>query len=195
MNEDGLELVVERRLRDRFRDDAGSVDTEPAVRAVMQRVRGQRQDAAQRGVVVRIVAGVVAVALTFVIGTAILATRPVEGPAAPAPPAPHLASDGARPSPCESEPANTPRPSLDPAGPMPSASFELYTHCGLDRSLILFDGSYWKALAEPSGPLDDPFDQGTMTLLGPDRAEYVSHSGATVILERLSARPSFVPCR
>ncbi len=97
--------------------------------------------------------------------------------------------------PWEPGPTNTPRPTLDPDGPRPSTSFELYTHCGLDRSLIHFDGSYWRALSEPSGPLKDPFDQGTMTLLSADRAEYASDSGATVLLERRDERPSFVPCR
>ncbi len=56
-------------------------------------------------------------------------------------------------------------------------------------------GSYWRALSEPSGPLKDPFDQGTMTLLSADRAEYASDSGLTVLLERLDERPSFIPCR
>jgi hypothetical protein len=289
MNEDGLELVIEHRLGGRFRADAESVDSETAVRAVMQRARDQRQDPAQRGVMVRMVAGVVAITLTFVVGTAILAIRPSGEPAAPAPPAPvpsqdaeicytgqwipvqspdpdeldalieaaggperkltqkmyagsaegaarafggtlgeptssqyeiidiptergvdrlllrrfqstagvpvWIASDRTRAGPCRAGPTNTPRPTLDPAGPRPSTSFELYTHCGVERSLIRFDGSYWRALSAPSGPLADPFDQGTMTLLSADRAEYVSDSGTTVLLERLSARPSFVPCR
>ncbi len=295
MNEDGLDLVVERRLRERFRADADSTDPEPAARAIMQRVRGLRRAPADRGLLTRMVAGgmvaggMVALALIALVGTAFLFAPSSVEPAAPAPPAaeasqgteicyttqyipvespdPHrldalieaaggpermvtkkmyagsaegaarafggtlgeptsslyetidietergidrlalrrfesaagvpvwIASHQTRAGPCRHGPTNTPRPTLDPHGPRPSMSFELYTHCGLDRSLIRFDGSYWKALDGPSGPLADPFDQGTMTLLDADRAEYVSDSGATVLLERLSARPSFALCR
>jgi len=290
MNDDGLELVVERRLRERFRADAESWDPEPTARAVMRRVHGQRRTPANGRSLARMVAGgMVAIALIGLVGTASLLAPSSVAPAAPAPPAaeasqgteicyttqyipvespdPHeldalieaaggperrvtkkmyagsaegaarafggtlgeptssqyetiyietargidsvalrrfesaagvpvwISSDHTRAGPCRPGPTNTPRPTLDPHGPRPSMSFELYTHCGLDRSLIRFDGSYWKALDGPSGPLEDPFDQGTMTLLSQDRAEFQSDTGTTVLLQRLAARPSFVPCR
>lgn len=290
MNDDGLDLVVERRLRERFRADAESWDPEPTARAVMRRVHGQRRTPADGGLLARMVAGgMVAIALIAIVGAAFLLAPSTVQHAAPAPPAaeasqgaeicytgqyipvespdPHeldalieaaggpermvtkkmyagsaegaarafggtlgqptsseyeiidirtergvdrlllrrfesaagvpvwISSDRTRAGPCRAGPTNTPRPTLDPHGPRPSMSFELYTHCGLDRSLIRFDGSYWRALGAPSGSLKDPFDQGTITLLSQDRAEFQSDTGTTVLLERLAAQPSFVPCR
>ena len=88
-----------------------------------------------------------------------------------------------------------------PTSPQP---FELYTHCGLDRSLIEFDGYFWKA--QGPGPLsdgagnpppgfDDPFDRGSITRTGNDAAVFVSSSGVRLELARLDNRPHLVPCR
>jgi hypothetical protein len=82
--------------------------------------------------------------------------------------------------------------------------FELYTHCGLDRSLIEFDGSFWEARGP--GPLSDgsgnppagfgnPFLRGTIARTGDDSAAYVSSGGVRVVLVRLDRRPDLEPCR
>lgn len=86
-----------------------------------------------------------------------------------------------------------------------SQPFELYTHCGLDRSLIEFDDSYW----DPTGPgpmsdesggsppgFDDPFDRGSISRSGIDTATFVSSAGVRLDLVRLDSRPDLgVPCR
>lgn len=82
--------------------------------------------------------------------------------------------------------------------------FELYTHCGLDRSLIRFDGSFWGA--QGPGPLSDgsgnpppgfgnPFDHGSIARTSVDAAVFVSSGGVRVELVRLDRRPDIVPCR
>lgn len=82
--------------------------------------------------------------------------------------------------------------------------FELYTHCGLDRSLIEFDGSFWEA--QGPGPLSDgsgnpppgfgnPFDRGSIARTGIDTAVFVSSGGVRLELVRLDRRPDLVPCR
>lgn len=289
MNEDGLELPVERRLRARFQAEAGSWDPEPAVPSVMQRVRAETRGSARRTLMVPAAAGVLAVAMIATVATGILSTRLPGEQGAQAPPGAQrsddagicyqqlyvpppsldpreldalietaggperklspdmyagsaegaarafggtlgeprssryewinvetdrglmllllrrfdsaarvpvwVAGDTAWPKPCtRSGPTQTPRPTLGPDGPRPSMAFQLSTHC-LDRSPIFFDGSYWRPLGEPDGPLADPFDQGTMTLLRHDRAAYESESGTKLLLERLLERPSFPPCR
>ncbi|MDQ4143439.1 MAG: hypothetical protein M3198_06810 [Actinomycetota bacterium] len=57
--------------------------------------------------------------------------------------------------------------------------FELY-HCGIDETLD-FDGSFW----DPVGPLPNANwvaneDEGTMTLIAPNRARYESLEGGSV---------------
>lgn len=86
-----------------------------------------------------------------------------------------------------------------------SQPFELYTHCGLDRSLIEFEESYW----DPTGPgpmsdesggsppgFGDPFDHGTIARTGAFTATFVSSTGVRLDLVRLLGRPDLgVPCR
>lgn len=82
--------------------------------------------------------------------------------------------------------------------------FEVYTHCGLGRSLIEFDGSFWEALGpgplshgsgNPPPGFEDPFDRGTITRTDDDTAVYVSSAGVRLELARLAARPDLIPCR
>ena len=61
-------------------------------------------------------------------------------------------------------------------------SFDL-DHCGVD-DFIDFDGSFWDPLALPPGNWVANSDQGTMTLLGPDRARYDSFKEGSVTFER-----------
>lgn len=88
--------------------------------------------------------------------------------------------------------------------PAQAQPFELYTHCGIDRSLIEFDGSFWEATGP--GPLSDgsgnpppgfgnPFDRGSITRTSHDTAVFVSSDGVRLELARLDGRPDLVPCR
>ena len=73
--------------------------------------------------------------------------------------------------------------------------FELYTHCGVELSLIRFDGSYWSnPTFEVDADLGDPFDYGYMRLIGPGTALYVSDGGARIRFERLGQRPDLPIC-
>ncbi len=61
-----------------------------------------------------------------------------------------------------------------------------YTHCGLDYALD-FDGSFWEVVSGPTDrrtSLDDPEDEGTITLVETDRAVYESSTGAQFELRR-----------
>lgn len=78
-----------------------------------------------------------------------------------------------------------------------------YTHCGLDRSRIDFDGSFWDPKGDgtvdgqgnPPAGYDDPFDSGTIRLLPDGTAELTSSKGVRLRLERSSAARAFEPCR
>ena len=88
---------------------------------------------------------------------------------------------------------------LSPPEPQP---FQLYTHCGLDRSLIEFDGDYWRAegpgpvadeLGAPAG-FGDPFDNGTIARTSTWTAVYISSEDVRLELTRLDERPDVLPC-
>jgi hypothetical protein len=75
----------------------------------------------------------------------------------------------------------------------------LYTHCGLRH--VEFDGDRWAI----SGVLDDgsgnpppgfnnPFDEGTITLTGPDTAVYTSEFGERRELTRGGGLPAVQGC-
>lgn len=81
--------------------------------------------------------------------------------------------------------------------------FELYTHCGVDRSIIEFDGEVWEAIGP--GPLSDgsgnppagfgnPFDTGWIARTGDDTAAYQSSGGVPLFLQRLGEKPDDPPC-
>ena len=74
-------------------------------------------------------------------------------------------------------------PRSEPVPVGTSQRFRLYTHCGLD-SVIDFAGRLW----DPVGPASDgsgnppagygnPFDDGTITLVSPVEARFVSAAG------------------
>lgn len=78
----------------------------------------------------------------------------------------------------------------------------IYTHCGLDRSRIDFDGSFWDPIGEtsdgqgnPPAGYDNPYDGGVIRLLPDGTAEYTSSQGVRLRLERSSGERSFEPCR
>jgi len=71
--------------------------------------------------------------------------------------------------------------------------FSILTHCPLLPSYVDFDGSFWDSAGpEPvtdgygGGPpgFAQPFDQGVMTLVAPDRAEYRSQKGEVMRFTR-----------
>jgi hypothetical protein len=65
-------------------------------------------------------------------------------------------------------------------------------HCGL-TSPIDFDGSLW---APEGDPLALPFDMtsGTIVLVEPDRARFVSEGGLEVFLRRLEGAAAYPLC-
>lgn len=75
-----------------------------------------------------------------------------------------------------------------------SQPFSLYTHCGLDNAVIDFAGSLWDPTGQVPAPpagggdiapqtgIDDPLDQGTITLTGPDSAAFTAASGVRLDL-------------
>lgn len=72
--------------------------------------------------------------------------------------------------------------------------YTAYTHCGIGHSLD-FDGSFWRPLGADDAELDDPFEQGVITLVSENEAEFESSStGATVLLERLHGPQVISPC-
>lgn len=78
----------------------------------------------------------------------------------------------------------------------------IYTHCGLDRSRIDFDGSFWDPVGEtsdgqgnPPAGYDNPYDRGTIRLLPDGTSEFTSSQGVGLRLERFSGARSFEPCR
>lgn len=110
MNDDGLEVSVERRLRARFQADAESWDPKPSVRSVMQRVRQEPRGSARRSLMVPAAAGVVAVTMIAIIATGILSTRLPGDQGAPALPGAGRSDDAEI---CPQQ-LYVPPPSLDP---------------------------------------------------------------------------------
>ena len=104
---------------------------------------------------------------------------------------------------CSAEPppssvAATPAPPAPVEGAGHWVSFELYTHCGLDRSIIEFDGEHWEAIGP--GPLNDgsgnpptgfgnPSDHGWIVRIDADEAAYQSGMGVPLLLKRLEEPP------
>jgi hypothetical protein len=82
-----------------------------------------------------------------------------------------------------------------------SATLSLYTHCGFDQAVIDFAGRLWGPVAPPigagnQGPANfaDPIDEGTITLVGPNQASYLSATGRTILLRPLDAPLDVAPC-
>jgi hypothetical protein len=79
--------------------------------------------------------------------------------------------------------------------------YRLYTHCGLDRSHVDLDGSYWNPEDESSDPnppagLGNPTDQGTVVITStdPDRLVFTSQKGVVVAFQRAGQSLDFAPC-
>ena len=102
----------------------------------------------------------------------------------------------ASPAPTSTPPNGMTRVVAKTALALPGVSqpLSLYTHCGLENAVIDFAGSLWDQ-AEPTVPaprgggniapqtgIDDPFDQGTITLTGIDRAVFIAASGVRLDL-------------
>jgi hypothetical protein len=69
-------------------------------------------------------------------------------------------------------------------------------HCGLDR-IVDFDGSFWEPVyVTPDRKPDSSInaDIGTITLIGPDEARYVSSSDEQVSLFRVDGPIVRHPC-
>ena len=103
------------------------------------------------------------------------------------------------PSPSNQSPQ--PPPPIEGAGPW--QPFELYTHCGINRSLIEFDGEYWEAIGP--GPLSDgsgnppagfgnPTDLGWIARTEADAAAFQSSRGVPLFLRRLDQQPDVGMC-
>ncbi len=78
--------------------------------------------------------------------------------------------------------------------------FRLYTHCGVDW-MVDFVGSFWDAIGEARAidngdyrKMGNPSDRGTMTLVAPDAARYVSDSGVTIDFARAAETRRISPC-
>lgn len=82
-------------------------------------------------------------------------------------------------------------PQSGPATIGVSISYSVYTECGFRLSLFDLDGSLWTPVdvdpAEmtrvPAG-FESPDDEGTITLMSPERAEYRSSQGRVLVLAR-----------
>lgn len=80
--------------------------------------------------------------------------------------------------------------------------FRLYTHCGLNYPTGPdFDGSFWDSTGaaddgsgNPPPGFGNPFDNGTMTLLSANLAEYRSSQGVTMRFTRHSGSKVASPC-
>lgn len=80
--------------------------------------------------------------------------------------------------------------------------FRLYTHCGLKYPIGPdFDGSFWDSTGaaddgsgNPPPGFGNPFDNGTMTLLSANLAEYRSSQGVMMRFTRHNGRRVASPC-
>lgn len=81
--------------------------------------------------------------------------------------------------------------------------FSIHTHCGLDVAVVDFDGSFWDYVGptdgsdqntNPGNGFADPSDDGTMTLVYEERAEFESSMGAPAYFERHEGSKVFPGC-
>jgi len=82
--------------------------------------------------------------------------------------------------------------------------FQLYTHCGLEAPTAMdFDGSFWDPVntgptsiggGNPPAGYANPYDQGTVTLISPMRAQYRSRSGMVSQWNRHAGPQIGSPC-
>jgi hypothetical protein len=80
--------------------------------------------------------------------------------------------------------------------------FQLYTHCGLDYPTGPdFDGSFWQSVGpgddgsgNPPAGFGNPHDNGTMTLVSANIAQFRGSSGASMRFTRQSRTKTAGPC-
>jgi len=82
--------------------------------------------------------------------------------------------------------------------------YRLYTHCGLDApTAVDFDGSFWGPIGpgpasdgsgNPPAGYGNPYDDGTITLISPTRAQYRSKSGSVTQWSRHAGSQISSPC-
>lgn len=79
----------------------------------------------------------------------------------------------------------------------------LYTHCGLQQTLIDFAGALWEPVGLPQGDgglnappalVNDPQDRGTITLLTDDNAVYHAETGRTILLRAVGRSRDLMVC-
>ncbi len=77
-------------------------------------------------------------------------------------------------------------------------SYQLYTHCGIEWAKIA--GAFWRATrrlsdgsGNPPAGWDNPFQQGTIVILGPRTARFDASAGS-VTFERTSRRQPPLIC-
>jgi hypothetical protein len=88
-------------------------------------------------------------------------------------------------------------PASAPVDPGDHYRFTVHTHCGVDNAPIDFDGSLWdyegpELTRGPEGDLEDPEDEGVITLVAEDEAEFTSEHGTVVTLQRHDG-PKVIP--
>lgn len=111
-----------------------------------------------------------------------------------------FASCAAPPAPTSPPDANNPHVIVSPDSsavlPRAPVAIRINTHCGLDRAIIDYDRSLWSVReAQPPPRLADPFESGTITLLGPNLARFESDGGIVLLFDRRPASVEIVPCR
>ena len=99
--------------------------------------------------------------------------------------------------------AEAPQPPAALDGAEPWQVFEIYTHCGINRVPVEFEGEFWEAIGP--GPLSDgagnpppgfgnPSDTGWIARTGQDTASYQSSGGVPLFLRRLDQPPEADIC-
>jgi len=112
---------------------------------------------------------------------------------------------------CAGSPAATPETLADgstrhwarsePSGIGSSAALVLYTHCGFEQAVIDFASRLWGPVVPQVGvgnqaarTYANPIDEGTITLVGPNHAAYLSATGHTIQLRPLGGPLVVAPC-
>lgn len=78
----------------------------------------------------------------------------------------------------------------------------LWTHCGLDETLIDFGGVLWEPQVEqraggvvaPPALVNDPADRGRITMLGSGQAVYEAETGHVLPLRAVLAPRDLMTC-
>lgn len=112
---------------------------------------------------------------------------------------------------CGTPPAPTPQRLADgstrhwplsvPVAVGSSAEMSLYTHCGFNQALIDFAGRLWMPITTPVGvgnqaptTYANPIDDGTITLIAPEQAAYLSATAHMILLRPRVGPQDVAPC-